>query len=126
VIEERVPIPVEQPVHVSTQRRYPVRIITMEAIGQINKALAVSPAAECGHLDRATARRGPFKRAVGVSGIWCAERARAIHQHLCEGTASLRLSPPPNSGLFDVGPYRKTEIPRSVCATRLSPPMSRV
>src|SRR5438132_13113387 len=54
MIEERVPIPVEQPVHVATQRRYPVRIITMEAIGQINKALAVSPAAECGHLDRAT------------------------------------------------------------------------
>jgi len=90
VIEEWVPAPVEQPMHVAAQRRDPVRIIAMEAIGQVDKAIAVAPAAERGHLDRATSRRVPLGLGASVGGIWCAERARAIHQHLNKEAASLR------------------------------------
>jgi hypothetical protein len=116
MIEERVPAAVEQPMHVATQRRDPVRIIAMEAIRQVDKAIAVAPAAERGDLDSATSRRGRLGRGAGVRGIWCAESARAMHQHRSEEAASLEIGPPPSGGrpmLFEVGPYRKTEIPRS-------------
>jgi hypothetical protein len=51
----------------------------MEAIGQVDKAIAVAPAAERGHLDRATSRRGRHGRWAGARRIWCVESASAIH-----------------------------------------------
>src|SRR5205814_5637411 len=50
VIEERVPAPVEQSMHVATQRRDSARMVAMEAIGQVDKAVAVAPAAERSRL----------------------------------------------------------------------------
>ena len=109
MIEERVPAPVEQPMHVTTQRRDPVRIIAMEAIGQVDKAIAVAPAAERGHLDRATFRRFPLGRGAGIGGIWRAGSGSAIHQHRSEDAASLEIRPAAaDPMLFEVGPYWKT------------------
>jgi hypothetical protein len=54
MIEERVPLPVEQPMHVLPQRRDPAWITAMEAVGQIDKAVAVAPAAKFGHFDSTT------------------------------------------------------------------------
>ena len=98
VIEERVPAPVEQPMHVSTQRRDPVRIIAMKPIGQVDKAVAVAPAAKRGHLDRASCSRVAFRRGGSVRDIWRAGSASAIHQHRSEDAASLEIRPAPNGG----------------------------
>jgi hypothetical protein len=87
----------------------------MKAIGQVDKAIAVAPAAERSHLDSATSRRGPLESGVRVSGIWRSESASGIHQHGSED-AGQETRPPPNGGrpmVVEVGPYRKTEIPRS-------------
>ena len=64
--------------HVATQRRDPVRIIAMEAIGQIDKAIAVAPAAERGHLDSATSRRVPLACGASVGSIWRAGELGAL------------------------------------------------
>jgi hypothetical protein len=88
----------------------------MEVIRQIDKAVAVAPAAERGHLDRATSRRVPLRRRSGVRDIWRAGSASAIHEHRSEDAASLEICPAPNGGslmLFEFGPYRNTQIPRS-------------
>jgi len=54
MIEERVPLPVEQPMRVLPQRRDPAWITAMEAVGKIDKAVAVAPAAKFGHFDSTT------------------------------------------------------------------------
>ena len=89
VIEERVPAPVEQPLHVTTQRRDPVWIIAMEAIGQVDKSIAVASTAERGHFDRATCRRFRLGRRAGVGGLWRAGSGSVIHQRRSEDAASL-------------------------------------
>jgi len=40
--------------HVLTQRRDPARIIAMEVVGQIDKAVTIAPAAKRGHFDSTT------------------------------------------------------------------------
>src|SRR6516164_10633034 len=59
MIEERVPTPIEQPMHVAAQRWNPAWIIAMEAIGQVDKANAVAPVAERGHRNTASLCRRP-------------------------------------------------------------------
>jgi hypothetical protein len=90
MIKERVPAPVEQPMHIAPQRRDPVRIIAMEAIGQVDKAIAVAPAAERGHLDRATFRQVPLAREASMGGIWRAGNGSAIHHHRSEDQQAWR------------------------------------
>ena len=41
----------------------------MEAIGQIDKAIAVAPAAKFGHFDWATCRRFPFGREASLGSF---------------------------------------------------------
>lgn len=65
----------------------------MKAIGQVDEAVAVAPAAERGHLDRATSRRVPLWRGASVGVIWRAWSASAIHQHWSEDAASLEIRP---------------------------------
>ena len=60
IVKERVPLPVEQPMHVATQRRDPVRIVAMEAIGQVDKAGATTPAAKRIFLDILGSGIGPL------------------------------------------------------------------
>jgi hypothetical protein len=85
MIEERVPLPVKQPMHVLPQRRDPAWITAMEAVGQIDKAVAVAPAAKCGHLDTAISSRIPLARGACVGRIWRAgsgeRHSRTIHHH---------------------------------------------
>jgi hypothetical protein len=90
MIEERVSTAVEQPMHIATQRRDPVRIIAMEAIGQLDKAIAVAPAAERGHLDKATFRQVPLAREASMGGIWRDWNGSAIHHHRSEDQQAWR------------------------------------
>jgi hypothetical protein len=119
MIKERVPAPVEHPMHVATQWRDPVRIIAMEAIGQIDKAMAVAPAAERSHLDRATFRQVPLGCGASMGGIWLAWSASAIHHHRNEDPASLEIRPAPTlcyRGRDRIGKPRFQEVP---CAMRV-------
>jgi len=90
MIEERVPLPVEQPMHVLTQRRDPARIIAMEAVGQIDKAVAIAPAAKRGHFDSTTGDQFPFARGTRVGSIRRGEgqgMRRLFHRHRNEEAA---------------------------------------
>jgi hypothetical protein len=106
VVEERVSPPVEQPMHVAAQRRDPVWIIAVKAVGQVDKAIAVAPAAERGHFDTATFRRLPLGCWAGIGSLWRARseprHARAIHQHWNEDAASLKMCQAPNSGGYNI------------------------
>src|SRR4029077_7622701 len=93
VIQEGVLAPVDHPMHVAPQWRDPVWIIAMEAIGQVDKAIAVAPAAERGHLDRANFV--PLGCRASMGGIWLAWSTRAIHHHRSEDPASLEIRPAP-------------------------------
>jgi hypothetical protein len=98
----------------------------MEAIGQIDKAMAVAPAAERGHLDRATFRQVPLGCGASMGGISLAWSASAIYHHRNEDPASLENKSGADPMLSRSGPYWKTEIPRSaLCHARLSLPMRR-
>jgi hypothetical protein len=85
MVKERVPLPVEQPMHVATQRRDPVRIVAMKAIGQVDKAGATTPAAKRDYLDAASSRWIPFARGARVDRIRLGGSrqscATAVHQH---------------------------------------------
>jgi hypothetical protein len=91
----------------------------MEAIGQIDKAMAVAPAAERGHLDRATFRHVPLGCGASMGGIWLAWSASAIHHHRNEDPASLEIRPAPTlcyRGRDRIGKPRFQEVP---CAMRV-------
>jgi len=84
MIEERVPTPIEQPMHVAAQRWNPAWIIAMEAIGQVDKANAVAPVAERGHRNTASLCRRPLKCGTGIGSVRCVgsgqRHARAIRR----------------------------------------------
>jgi hypothetical protein len=65
---------------------------------------------------------------ASVGGIWRAGSGSVIHQHRSEGAASpeIRRQTATDPMLFQVGPYRKPQIPRSgLCPGRPSPRMRR-
>src|SRR5271167_2383877 len=103
---------------VLTQRRDPARIIAMEAVGQIDKSVAIAPAAKFCHFDSTTCDPFPFARGTRIGSIgrgegqgmrWLFHRHRngeAANLERCRMLGCGRTQRP------NPGHYPKTEITR--------------